>query len=94
MGQESFTGVISLAAYIFLQLAFIVRVLLRPHREPTSRIAWIVVIVTLPLFGVLSYLLLGETNIGRHRVARIREVISKLPDVSDSAGAYGASLQA
>jgi cardiolipin synthase len=94
MGQESFAGIISVAAYLSLQIAFIVRVLLRPHREPTSRIAWIVVIVTLPVVGVLSYLLLGETNIGRRRVARIREVIAKLPNVADAAGANTAILQA
>ncbi|MCZ6798090.1 MAG: PLDc N-terminal domain-containing protein, partial [Gammaproteobacteria bacterium] len=92
MGQESFVGAISLTLYIVIQLTFIVRVLLRPHREPTSRIAWLVVIVTLPVLGVLSYLLLGETNIGRHRVARIREVISALPDVADAAGADAAIL--
>jgi cardiolipin synthase len=94
MGQESFVGAISLTLFILIQLTFIVRVLLRPHREPTSRIAWLVVIVTLPVLGVLSYLLLGETNIGRHRVARIREVISGLPDVADAAGADAAILQA
>jgi cardiolipin synthase len=94
MGQESFVGIVSLTFYISMQLAFIVRVLLRPHREPASRIAWIVVIVTLPVVGILAYLLLGETNIGRHRVARIREVISKLPNVADAAGADASILQA
>jgi cardiolipin synthase len=37
-------------------------VLLRPHREPASRIAWIVVILAVPTLGMLAYLLPGETK--------------------------------
>jgi hypothetical protein len=48
MSQQSFVGIISLALHVFIQIAVIVRVLLRPHREPASRIAWVVVIVALP----------------------------------------------
>ena len=86
--------VITVSLLVLVVLALIVRVLLRPHREPASRIAWIVVIITLPMLGILAYLLLGETNIGRRRVARMREVISQLPDVTDAAGADAANLQA
>ena len=42
----------------------------RPHREPASRVAWVVVILVLPIVGILAYVLLGETSIGRRRVAR------------------------
>ena len=31
---------------------FVVRVLLRPHREPALRIAWVVVIVAVPLLSI------------------------------------------
>jgi cardiolipin synthase len=86
--------VITVSLLVLVVLALIVRVLLRPHREPASRIAWIVVIIALPMLGILAYLLLGETNIGRRRVARMREVISQLPDVTDAAGADAANLQA
>ena len=75
MSQGTPVGIILLALDIVILIALIVRVLLRPHREPTSRIAWIVVIIAFPLLGILAYLLLGETNIGRRRVARKREVI-------------------
>ena len=86
-------GIIFLILHVLVLIAVIVRVLLRPHREPASRIAWIVVILSLPLVGVLAYLLLGETNIGRRRVARMREVISRLPDVADAEGADAMNLQ-
>ena len=86
-------GIIFLILHVLVLIAVIVRVLLRPHREPASRIAWIVVILSLPVVGVLAYLLLGETNIGRRRVARMREVISRLPDVADANGADAMNLQ-
>ena len=55
------------------------RVLLRPHRAPESRLAWLAVIFALPGVGVLAYVLLGETNIGARRTRRVREVIESLP---------------
>lgn len=70
------------AALYLLQLAVIVRALLRPNREPASRIAWVVVIAILPGIGIVAYLLLGETNIGRKRVARAREVLESLRETS------------
>ena len=51
-----------------LELMVMVRILLRPHRDPASRIAWVVVVAALPLMGIFAYLLLGEVNIGRSRV--------------------------
>lgn len=57
-------------ALTLLELLVIARVLLRPHREPASRIAWVVVVAALPFVGILAYLLFGETNIGRKLVAQ------------------------
>jgi cardiolipin synthase len=67
---------------VVLEIAVIIRVILRPHRDPSSRLAWVVVIVTLPMLGMLGYLLLGEVNIGRRRVERMREVLKHLPEAS------------
>jgi cardiolipin synthase len=94
MSQGAFTGVIFLTLHVLILIALIVRVLLRPHRDPASRIAWIVVIIVLPVLGILAYILLGETNIGRRRIERSREVHSRLPDVTDAIGADAANLQA
>ena len=68
------------ALHILIQAALIFRVLLRPHRDPASRIAWIVVILALPIVGILVYPLLGETSIGRRRVERRQRVLAELPD--------------
>jgi cardiolipin synthase len=74
---------ILLILHALIQAALVIRVLLRPHRDPASRIAWIVVIIAFPIVGFLAYLLLGETNIGRRRVERLREVLSRLPDTAE-----------
>ena len=64
---------------VAISLAVIVRILLRPHREPASRIAWVVVVATLPIVGVLAYLLLGEVNIGERHYKAMRKVRKELP---------------
>ena len=73
--------------HVTVQIALVIRVLLRPHREPASRIAWILVILAVPVVGVIAYLLLGETNVGRRRVERMRTVIGQMPSVTDASGA-------
>jgi len=67
---------------LLIWLAVLARAVLRPHREPASRVAWVAVIAMLPVFGILIYLLLGETSVGRKRVARNREVLASLPPAS------------
>ena len=52
MGQSPITGAMFLALHLLIQITLIVRVLLRPHREPASRIAWVVVIVAIPVAGI------------------------------------------
>ncbi|MEO8454791.1 MAG: cardiolipin synthase [Sphingomicrobium sp.] len=59
--------------------ATIARALLRPHRVPASRLAWIIAILALPIAGVLLYLVLGETRIGSRRRVRGREINAWLP---------------
>lgn len=70
---------IGLTIHILLVIAVIARVLLRPYREPASRMAWLVVVLSLPVLGILAYLFFGEVNIGRRRIARMRAVIDSLP---------------
>ena len=62
-------------------MAVLVRALLRPHREPASRLAWLAVVIAIPLLGIIAYLILGETRISgrrqheadRHRRAACRD---------------------
>ncbi len=94
MSGGALPTVMLMIMHILIVGALIVRVLLRPHREPASRIAWIVVITALPVAGILAYLLLGETNIGLRRVERTRKILSRLPDVAAAPGWDAPELQA
>jgi cardiolipin synthase len=80
MTGASLAAFAGLAVHVFIVVALILRVLLRPHRDPASRIAWVVVILAFPVLGALAYVLLGEVNIGRGRVRRLRSVLARLPD--------------
>ena len=62
-------------SHVLIQIALILRALLRPHREPAARIAWVVVILAVPVLGIVAYALLGETNLGRARVARLEKAV-------------------
>ncbi|MFM8215682.1 MAG: PLDc N-terminal domain-containing protein, partial [Pirellula sp.] len=77
------TGVI---LHFALQGALIVQAILRPHRDPSSRVAWIVVLVTMPVVGIIAYLLLGSVSIGRSRIARVAKVLEGLPDPTEIPG--------
>ena len=83
---------VSTILFLLIYASTIIRILLRPNREPSSRVAWMVVILALPLLGIIVYLLLGETNIGRTRVEQMRKVIAAMPDVNHLAGADAADL--
>ena len=83
-----------LALHALVELLLIARVLLRPHRQPASRIAWIVVILTLPVVGILAYILFGEVNIGRRRVARLQQVLAEMPDFPAAAPGGEANMKA
>jgi cardiolipin synthase len=71
-------------AVLATQIATIIRVLLRRHRDPASRISWIAVVLALPVVGVVGYILLGETSIGRRRIERMRRALESLPPPADT----------
>ena len=56
------TGVLIVA-----ELAVLARAVLRPHRDPTARLAWVIAIIIAPVVGMVAYLLLGEARIGARR---------------------------
>ncbi len=64
---------------VLLHLAFMGRAILRPHRDPESRIAWVVAIAVLPMVGIGAYILFGETNIGRKRAERAADALATMP---------------
>ncbi|MFN5101861.1 MAG: cardiolipin synthase [Planctomycetota bacterium] len=78
--------IIGVIVHFALQAALIVQAILRPHRDPSSRIAWIVVLVTTPVLGIIAYLLLGSVSIGRSRIARVEKVLEEMPNPTDIPG--------
>ncbi len=79
MSESSLIASLLLFAHFALQVGVSMRVLLRPHRESAARMTWVVLIFALPVVGFLAYLLVGETNIGRRRVLRLRQSLARLP---------------
>ncbi len=67
------------ALLLIIELAVLVRAMLRPHREPTSRLAWVIVIIILPVIGIIAYLLLGEARVSHTRRERGRAIDARLP---------------
>jgi cardiolipin synthase len=65
-----------------VELAVVLRIMLRPHRAPSSRIAWIVVVAVVPVGGVIAYFLLGEVNVGRRHLRAQDAAIETLPAAS------------
>ncbi len=84
--EASTVALLLLALEIGLQLFFVGRALLRPYREPVSRLAWVMIIVIAPLLGMIAYVLVGETSIGRTRTARLRKAFETLPPPFGTSG--------
>lgn len=49
------------------ELAVLLRAILRRHREPAARLAWVIIIIVAPIVGMLAYLLLGEARVSLSR---------------------------
>ncbi len=94
LGITVFWSFVFYSSLHLIELSFIARAILRPHREPASRIAWVVVIAVVPVLGVVVYILFGETNIGKRRSTRAREVLEKLPRVAGTTQADGEPIAA
>ncbi|MBP8198149.1 MAG: cardiolipin synthase [Chromatiaceae bacterium] len=80
MNEPEIYSLLVVIGHLTIQVALVLRALMRPHREPASRIAWVLVILVFPVLGILAYLFLGETSIGRRRAERLRQTLARLPD--------------
>ncbi len=83
MSTSGYMGWALVVLPIALQVFYCIRALLRPHREPASRLAWVVVIIVAPIVGVAAYILFGNTNVGRRRIARLRDALKRLPSLTE-----------
>jgi len=57
------THIIVTLAILAAELAVLARAILRPNREPASRLAWAIIILVAPIIGMIAYLLVGETRV-------------------------------
>src|SRR5437660_4513306 len=80
-------------AFLLVRLSAYARVILRPHRQPASRVAWIVVMIVLPVIGILTYIFLVEGSIGRRRVSRLQVVLATMPDLTQVPGMDSPNLR-
>ena len=64
--------------YILLVSAIVIRVLSRDEMSATSRLAWFLVIVTLPLIGIIVYFLFGEVNLGSSANKKARNIYRRV----------------
>jgi cardiolipin synthase len=76
--RNDLVGAIVAVGVFVIHLLSVLRAVTRPNRTPASRVAWVAVIVSLPVIGVVAYLLLGETSIGHERVRRLHEAERRL----------------
>jgi cardiolipin synthase len=85
-----FSGEIIWLSVLLIELTAMLRIMLRRHREPESRVAWIVVVAALSLVGVIAYIALGEVRIGRKRLRALSSAQDSLPTPASLAPASGA----
>jgi cardiolipin synthase A/B len=77
LSHHTLLGGFLLVLTVTLDLATMARILLRRHRDPSARIAWLVVIGTAHFLGIIAYLLVGEVRVGRTRtIGRQRGVVT------------------
>lgn len=53
-------------------------VIVRKGERPSVALAWVVVVMTIPIAGVVAYLLFGEVWFGRYRMRRHAEILARL----------------
>ena len=75
----------SAAALFVVNAVFVVFVLLRPRVRQPSSLAWILVIVVLPVAGIVLYLAVGEVRTGSRRKRRHRTIQQNIRTVVQKA---------
>ncbi len=65
-------------AHFLIVVATSLRILARNNLAPPSRLAWIIVVLVLPVFGTIVYFLFGEVNLGRTKNKRLQQIFSAI----------------
>lgn len=56
-----------------IRIGLAVRIVMRRYTVPVS-LAWLIVVLFMPVIGLAAYLLVGETRLGRRRAARVERL--------------------
>ena len=64
--------------HLFIVLATVLRILSRENLSPVTRLAWFMVILAVPMFGVIIYFLFGDVNLGRSINKRHKTVLEQI----------------
>ncbi|AOU99099.1 cardiolipin synthase [Acidihalobacter yilgarnensis] len=59
---------LAVAGELLIRLIVVIRILVRRNGQPSARLAWIVVVMLVPVAGPLLYLMVGEVRLGRRRL--------------------------
>jgi cardiolipin synthase len=92
--SDGLVGAIVAVGVFVVHLLTVLRAVTRPNRTPASRVAWVAVIMCLPVIGVVAYLFLGETSIGHERVRRLDEAEQHLAAPSGAGTGPGDPVEA
>ena len=55
---------------LFIRVALVIFVLIRKSRNPQAALVWVILLLGLPIFGLILYLLFGESRLGYWRRKR------------------------
>lgn len=70
---------LAVALHLLAQIGAAIRVLARPDKPPAVRAGWLVLIFSVPVAGVVLYLLVGETRLNFRIAQRQRKTLAALP---------------
>ncbi|MBN2741562.1 MAG: PLDc N-terminal domain-containing protein [Rhodobacteraceae bacterium] len=76
---------LAVALHFLAQLGAAIRVLARPDRPPAVRAGWLVLIFSVPVAGIILYLLVGETRLNFRIARRQRKTLDTLPPPRETA---------
>lgn len=71
-----------LALHFAVIAPFLLRVMLRERTETPARVAWVAVLISFPIVGVLAEAIFGNVSVGRRRSKRLEEVEKLLPPLA------------
>ena len=77
---ETWKAFLLLAVQFGFPAAVAVYLLLRRKWRPHSTLAWLIVIVALPVVGLLAYLMVGEVRLGKRRIGRHAQIVRRSRD--------------